>query len=371
MTKKSFKDSYRDKMSKSNKDKDLKAKRGKSWFTLEPLELDDDDREKIMYKAKKGQNQIDVLPFIAKTANSPRCAKGDVDYLLDVRVHRRVGPQRDDFLCLEEMYGKRCPICEQRRELMEDGESKDVYKKFYPQRRVMYNMFDLTAEGKKKVQLFEVSHNKMEKEIQEEAETYSDGELLIFFDPTDGMSVTFRGKEATFEGAEFIDIKKVSLEERDKQYKEDEILEKTYALDELLVIPTYEEVSNSFHATESDPDDEDDRPAKKAAKKEADDDEEEPEEKPTKKSATKKETDDDDDEEEKPAPKSKKTAEPEEDDEEDEPEEKPAKKSKGKASGDCPHGHEYGKDCDKHDECEDCNKWDECSDEFTRMKKKG
>jgi len=329
MTKKSFKDSYRDKMSKSNKDKDLKAKRGKSWFTLEPLELDDDDREKIMYKAKKGQNQIDVLPFIAKTANSPRCAKGDVDYLLDVRVHRRVGPQRDDFLCLEEMYGKRCPICEHRRELMEDGESKDVYKKFYPQRRVMYNMFDLTAEGKKKVQLFEVSHNKMEKEIQEEAETYSDGELLIFFDPTDGMSVTFRGKEATFEGAEFIDIKKVSLEERDKQYKEDEILEKTYALDELLVIPTYEEVSNSFHATESDPDDED---------------------------------------EEKPAPKSKKVAEPEDD---DESEEKPAKKSKGKASGDCPNGYEYGKDCDKHDECEDCNKWDECSDEFTRMKKKG
>lgn len=317
MAKKSYKDAFKDKMKKSNDEKDYGGNNAKQYLNLKDL-----DTDKIFFKPQKGKNLIDVIPFVAETDNSPRSKKGEVDYLLDVYVHRAVGPGKDNFLCLQKNYKQRCPICEHIDELKKEGEDEELIKELKPKRRVVYNVIDLNSESQK-IQLFETSHFKFEKEIQEEAETDEDGELVVFFDPEDGMSVSFKGIESTFNKKEFIEIKKVSLVEREDQYKES-IIEKAIALDTLLIIPSYEEVAAAFFGMESQTNDE--------------------EEKPDSKKSPKKIQVDDEDEEERP--------------------------SKNKKTNSCPYGHKFGADCDKHDECEDCDSWDKCTDEFDKLKKK-
>lgn len=351
MSKKSYKEAMKDRMKKSNEEKDYGS------TSRQYLNTKDLDSDKIFFKPVKGKNLIDVIPFIAATDNSPRCKKGEIDYLLDVYVHRSVGPGHDNFLCLQKNYKKPCPICEHVEELKKDGEDEELIKELKPKRRVVYNVIDLNAE-KQNIQLFETSHFKFEKEIQEEAETDEDGELVIFFDPEDGMSVSFKGVESSFNKKEFIEIKKVSLVDREDQYKES-IVEKAIALDSLLVIPTYDEVAAAFFGTET----EDDQPKKSKAKDE--DDGEDDDDRPIKKKKQPEPEDDDDDDE--PAPPKKSAKKKADDDDDDEEEEKPKSK---KSSGKCPHGHTFGKDCDKHDECEDCDEWDKCTDEFDKLKKK-
>lgn len=345
MAKKSYRDALKDKMKKSNEEKDFGGSNAKQYLNLKDL-----DTDKIFFKPQKGKNLIDVIPFIAETDNSPRCKKGEVDYLLDVYVHRAVGPGRDNFLCLQKNYKQRCPICEHIDELRKEGEDEELIKELRPKRRVVYNVIDLKSEGQK-IQLFETSHFKFEKEIQEEAETDEDGELVVFFDPEDGMSVSFKGVESTFNKKDFIEIKKVSLVDREDQYKES-IIDKAYALDTLLIIPSYEEVAAAFFGTgleEKDEDDDEPAPKRTSKKSQTEDDDDEDDDLPVKKSSKKKQS------------------EPEDDDDDDEEEEKPKSK---KSSNKCPHGHVFGKDCDKHDDCEDCEDWDKCEDEFNKLKKK-
>ena len=155
---------------------------------------------------------------------------------------------------------------------------------------------------------------------------------------------------------------------------------------------------------EDEEEEEEDEPKKgkgKAKKEEEDEDEDEDEEPEPKKGKGKKESkppveddEDDEDEDEEEAPKAKKgkgkakVEEEEEDDDEPEPE---PKKGKGKAKKEvdpddvpfdedstlkaakkaveskkesskekCPHGHTFGVDTDKFNECEDCKSWEDC-----------
>lgn len=333
MTKKSFKDDYKESMKQSHDTKDKGGVQGKRWYDLSKLE----DESIEMYKPKLKKNMLDVIPFEVQTNILPGLPKGKARHMVDVYVHRSVGPaKKDDFLCPEFNLKKKCPICEYFRELQEEGEDWDVLKKYRPQRRTMFNVIDLTAEGKKKIQLFEVSHNRFEKEIQEEAESNSDGESIVYFDPEDGKTVSFKGVEKTFNNREYIDIKNVSLEEREEQYKES-IIEKAYSLDKIIVIPTYQEIYDTFYAGGSI-------------------DEE-----------NKKEDEDDGDEDEKGKVQQMRKREKETEEKDDEDDEKPT--SKKTVKGKCTYGHVFGKDCDQHDECEDCDAWDECSDEHASLKK--
>lgn len=332
MTKKSFKDDYYESMKESHDTKDKGGSQGKKWFDLSKLDVDSTD---LMYKVKVKKNLVDVIPFEVQENVLPNLPKGKKRHIIDIWVHRGVGPgKRDDFMCLEYNLKQRCPICEHKHELEESGEDWEVTKKFRPQRRVMYNIIDLLAEGKKKIQLFEVSHNRFEKEIQDEAESGDDGELIVYFHPEEGKSISFKGVEKTFNSREYIDIKNISLEDREEQYKES-IVEKAFSLDQIIVVPTYQEIADSFYASgtieneKEENDDEDERKEVQQMRK------------------WKKETE-------------------EEDDSSDE-DEKPAGKKAVKSK--CSYGHIFGKDCDQHEECDDCDAWDECSDEHAKLKK--
>lgn len=323
---------------------DQHSEKDSGGFGQGVFDLSDVESEDLFFKPEVGENLIDIIPYEIKSDNHPKLSKGEFDYLLDVWIHKRIGPGEDSFVCLKKTFKKACPICEEAAQLAADGADEDAIDALKAKHRVFYNVINVNAK-KPKIQIFEQSHFKFEKELLEEAES-TDGELIVFSDPLDGYSVSFKGRKASFKGRDFIEIKKISLEERDDQYDED-IVDEAYSLDSLLIVPSYDEVRDALYGTgePSSP--------KKSKDKEEDDDEESP------RKGKASQPDDEDDE----PKKGKKKTVKKDDEEDDEP-----KKGKKKKGQECPHGHEFGKECDDHKECKKCDCWDECSDAFEENK---
>lgn len=347
------------------------------------------DGEVKFFSPEEGRNRINIIPYVIKSKNHPLVKKGEAnvgefDYVMDYCSHRGVGPAEQTVICLKGTYGRPCPICEQQALLRKQGKEKEA-NALKASRRVVYNVEDLKEPGVVKV--FETSHFLFEKELIEEARDDDEGGFIDFADVDEGKEIKFRATKVKKGDMEFMEYKSFSFDDRDKPIKE-KLLDSAISFDELLKVPTYEEVEKILYGDdEDDEDDEDEETTSKKSKKrsienEDDEDEGEPEEeeeeKPVKKSkssAKKPEPEpedddfddlDDEDEEpvKKPSKKSKKQ-EAEDDDEsglddfDDEEEEKPVKKASKKCS-DCPYGHAFGEDCDDFDDCDDCEIWDKC-----------
>lgn len=380
------------------------------------------DGDVEFFSPKEGRNRINIIPYTIKTKNHPLVRRGefeigDKDYVMDIYTHRGVGPSEASVICLKSTYGKPCPICEYAAQLKKQGK-EDEAGALKPSRRVFYNVQD--CKNPDKLLVFEASHFLFEKELIDEARDDEEGGFVDFADEESGKEIKFRCLKVSKGGYEFNEFKSFSFEDRDENIP-DELLESAISFDEIMNVPTYEEVekilhgedddddepatktknknreedegdedgeeyetpkkSKSKHVEDDDDEDEDDEPKKKPAKK-VEDDEDEEDEKPAKKPVKKQPVEDDDDEDEPVAkpkaksksvedddeddePKSKKTSKTEEDDEDgDDEDEKPAKKSSKKECGGdcpkCPFGHKFGVDTDDFDDCDDCDIWDKC-----------
>ena len=341
------------------------------------------DGEIKFFSPAEGKHRINIIPYVIKTKNHPLVKSGEAeigekDYVLDFYAHRGVGPAEKTVLCLKNTYGKPCPICEQAAALRKAGKEKEA-NALKPSRRVVYNIEDLKEPGVLKV--FETSHYLFEKELIEEARDDDEGGFIDFADEDEGMEIKFRASKVTKNGMEFIEFKSFGFEDRDEKLDE-KLLEDAISFDELLTVPTYEEVEKILYGDDEE-DDEDDEPKSKKSKKsksydeedDEDEDDEDDEEPAPKKSSKKSKSDDDDEDEEdeqedeEPAPKksskksSKKSKSDEEDDDESDEDEDDESKPKAKCGGNCekcPHGHKFGEDCDDFDECDDCDLWPKC-----------
>lgn len=383
------------------------------------------DGEVEFFSPKEGRNRINIIPYTIKTKNHPLVKRGefeigDKDYVMDIYTHRGVGPSEASVICLKSTYGKPCPICEYAAQLKKQGK-EDEAGALKPSRRVFYNVQD--CKNPDKLMVFETSHYLFEKELIDEARDDEEGGFVDFADEESGKEIKFRCSKVSKGGYEFNEFKSFSFEDRDENIP-DELLESAISFDEIMNVPTYEEVEKILYGEDDDDedddepatktknknreededdeeyeapkkskskhveddededdepkkkpskkveeddedDDEDEKPAKKPVKKqpvEEDDDEDEPVAKPKAKS---KSVEDNDDEDEDDEPKSKKKSKTEDDDEDgDDEDEKPAKKSsKKECAGDCekcPFGHKFGVDTDDFDDCDDCDIWDKC-----------
>ena len=309
------------------------------------------EQDVSFYSATEGRNRINIIPYEIKTKNHPLVKRGefeigDKDYVMDVFVHRGIGPSEASVICLKQTYGKPCPVCEQQALLKKQGK-EDEAAALKASRRVFYNVEDLKEPGKLKV--FETSHFLFEKELIDEARDDEDGGFVDFADEEDGKEIKFRCSKVKKGNFEFNEFKSFSFEDRDEPISDD-LLESAISFDEIMNVPTYEEAQKILFGDDEDDDtDEDDEPVKKPAKKHhvEEDDEDEIEDEPVKKTTHKP---------------SKKEPEPEieDDEDDDEVEEKPSKKSCKGNCGECPFGHTFGKDADEYDDCDECDKWDKC-----------
>lgn len=335
------------------------------------------DGEVQFFSPAEGRNRINIIPYIIKSKNHPLVKKGefeigDKDYVMDVFVHRGVGPSEATVLCLKNTYGKPCPICEQSAILRKQGK-EDEAGALKPSRRVFYNVQDLKNPDTLKV--FEASHYLFEKELIDEARDDDEGGFVDFADEEAGKEIKFRCSKVTKGKLEFNEFKSFSFEDRDDNIP-DELLEKAISFDEIMNVPTYEEVEKILYGRDEDDEQDDEETEKKSSKKTTVNDDDEQEEPEPKKTTKKKvvvdedEDEDEDDDNESPAKKSAKKSKQVEDEEDDEYEDeysgkeesvkKSSKKDCGGDCGKCPFGHVFGKDADDFDDCDDCDVWDKC-----------
>ena len=281
------------------------------------------DREISFFSPADGRNRINIIPYEIKTKNHPLVKRGefevgDLDYVLDFFVHRSVGPTESNVVCLKNTFGKPCPICEQSALFRKQGKEQEA-NELKASRRVIYNVQDLKEPDKIKV--FETSHYLFEKELIDESRD-EEGGFVDFADPTDGKEIKFRCQEVQKGAMKFKEYKSFSFEDRDEEI-DDDLLEQAISFDEVLRVPTYEEVQKILFGEEDDDEDYESPKKKKVVEETEDDEDYEP-------------------------PKKKKII------EDEEVEEKTKKTSK------CPFGYNFGEDCDCYNACDDCDKWDSC-----------
>lgn len=195
------------------------------------------------WKAGEGKHKIDILPFVVGKKH-PTLKKGEYDYKMDVWVHSNIGVDNAQYLCLHKMFDQDCPICNYRAQLQQEGEDdKDKIKALQPKHNCLYNIicYDSNEQEKKGIQLWLINAWNMEDRLQELADDES-GERVLFPDPSEGKRISFK---RTGTGATNTRYTAHAFVDRDYKITE-KLLDKTFTLDECIVIPTEAEVEKAF-----------------------------------------------------------------------------------------------------------------------------
>jgi len=206
------------------------------------------------WSCKEGKHLIDIIPWIAgDNFPNPKVKPGAFVYHLDVFIHRNIGPTDSQFLCLASNFQKRCPICEKLKELRLASAEKELIDAVRPKRRTVYNIvcLDTSMEEEKGVQVWELAHFFMEQKLASLAERPRTGGFVGFADPDTGKSISFERKGSGFENTQFLGHQFV---DREGYIIPDALLEQAVPLEEFLVIPTYDELYESFYNKKPAPD---------------------------------------------------------------------------------------------------------------------
>lgn len=321
-----------------------------------------------LIKLEKKTYDFDILPFeIKKKRTVPDTVKREMDFdkgeiwwHRSIFVHRNVGPDKKYILC-PRTVGKPCPICEDRKVLMEDWDSneKTIYA-LKPQHKDLIYVIDRDNE-KEGIGIIEHSYANFREVIEKELREQDKDEYYDFFQLEDGYTLRIRVIEDTYEKNTFYKADRIDFEKR-TNYKES-VLDETIEFDDLLIILPYEKIQKIHLGL----DDEEDQ-----------EEEKEPEKAPEKETRTSRRPEPEPEPEPEKSTRSSRRAEPEPDPE-PEPEKEPEKETRSrrgreekKSDSECPFNHDFGAECDKHDDCPDCPKetWEKCADRFDELKAK-
>lgn len=277
-----------------------------------------------MFSIKKpGIYRIDILPYEVGKGN-PWCDEGDLHYERSYWNHRDIGPNGDSYVCLAKTYDKKCPICEERVRMAKDPDSDpDVVKDLKPKERQLFNVIDL-AEKEKGVQLWDISYYLFGKQLESAIKMGDDGEYDLFADLEQGMTLKLNVEEKKMGTNSFSEVTAIEFKARKTPY-DDDILEQTHCLDELLKETPYDKLKATFlqidEDSNEDEDDDDEEETSKSKKKSK-----------TKPASKKKPAEDDDEDEDDDGDEELDEEDDEDDDDDDDEddgdEEKPAKKGK-------------------------------------------
>lgn len=197
------------------------------------------------FKCKTDDHELYMVPYVVGKQH-PRLPEGKMDFILNVFVHRGIGVNEDSYICLNRTFRGKCPICEYQAELREsDNADDEEIKALNPTKRSIYNIvcLDTPKEEEKGVQVFDVSHWLFTIPLEELAHKKKGGGEVAYADIDEGKVISFR-KKGEKRSTEF-----TAFEFKDRPEIPDEILDAAVCLDELLYIPTYEEVYAAFWET--------------------------------------------------------------------------------------------------------------------------
>ena len=197
-----------------------------------------------VFKVNDGDNLIRIVPA---TWEDPK------HFGLDIFVHWSVGPDKESYLCLKEMKGEPCPLCEERARAIKNGED-DYAKELAPKKRVLIYLIDRDHE-KEGVQAWSMPWG-VDRDINSLIVDRS-GEVLCIDDPDNGYDIEFK-KKGTGIKTEYIGLQ---IARRESDIGDDEWLEfaQDNPLPSILKYFSYDHISDAFGgvSTKSKKDDDD------------------------------------------------------------------------------------------------------------------
>lgn len=198
------------------------------------------------FKCGEGDHSLDFVPYLAGK-HDPHVKEGNRQYCLDLWIHRKVGVSEDDFVCLKRNGWGECPICDYQAHLKKEGETDEaIIKSLNPTRRCIYNVWchDTPKEEAKGVQIWDVSQYAFDSLLSEQAKKKKGGGYIYFSnsDAEEGKTVSFRRTGMGPTNTKYVAF---SFEDRESALP-DEIIDQSQCLDDLIHIPSYDEVYEAF-----------------------------------------------------------------------------------------------------------------------------
>jgi len=206
-----------------------------------------EDLQVPLWKISAGEHLIDIVPYLIGEGNpNPKVKPGEIGYVLTLFVHNGVGVNENQYVCLARNYQKPCPVCEHQLKLKNAGEDEDTLKSLNPTRRCIYNIlvYDDQKEEDKGIQVMMVAHYFMERHLLELSKSPRSGGKINFtaYDKT-GKSISFKREGAGAKNTQYLGHKFV-----DRDYEiPDALLDSSLCLEEIVNIPSYEEVYEALH----------------------------------------------------------------------------------------------------------------------------
>jgi len=199
------------------------------------------------------KHKIDILDYDVGERNTHGLPAGEPDYWGDYWCHKDVGAKKVRVVCMQRTFGEPCAICEDRKALADKVGYEDArVKTMKAIRYTVYNVivYDTPEDERKGVQIWIVPYKFFQQFL---IDMLPEGGGVASFAGEFGKRIEFykRGKtEVSFSGH--------NLVERPRPIPE-ELLQKSYCLEDLVHIPTYEEVRDlHYNKVVADPGDNDD-----------------------------------------------------------------------------------------------------------------
>lgn len=308
------------------------------------------------FQPKEEENALDFVPYEVTMQGLSHAQPGDLWYQKSFFVHRDVGAERKTHIC-PSTVGRRCPICEEyniKRQEPSTPENDKIVQALKPKARQLFNVIDLDDE-KKGVQLWDVPDfffgTRLTKDLDRTEIKHP--EYADFANLQSGMTLIVTMEKAQFKadakrggsgGKVNYTASRIDFEKR-KPYNDD-ILKEAADLDQVLIIPSYDELQRKFLGVEEE---EEAAPTHEPERGSRSHREPEPEEDPSRRSRRQAP-------EPEPATRSRRSREPE-----PEPESAPNQCPSPKGT--------FGVDIDRMSECNRCPIWGECREEADRLEK--
>ena len=200
----------------------------------------------------------DILPY--EVTDSPHANAGDVKWVRQYYVHRRIGSAGDDYVCLKKELKQPCPVCEYVSKLAQTpGIEKDTVNAFRPKQRQLFNVYDYNKPDDGFL-VFELSYHLFGKMLNNKVSGADPDDPLearyrLFASPDEGMTVKTAWSEESFQGNKYYEASSIEFRERTEQWDYDEVLDGTHDLDRLPLITPYEELKAILHDDDGVPDD--------------------------------------------------------------------------------------------------------------------
>jgi len=235
----------------------------------------------VLYSPVPGQKEsIDIIPYIVSDPKHPDAnaeagiaGVGDLWYKRPYKTHRQVGVNNETVVCLAS-FGKKCPICEYKKQRTKEGAEKDELKGYNTSNRNLYVIIPIGVKKREEeIHIFDFSQFNFQDLLNEELEENEDNE--IFPDIEEGLTLAVRWAEEVFEKNKYAKAGRIDFNKRKSAYDES-ILDDVPDLDKVLKQLTYDELSAKFFEMEG-VEDVDDAPKRKTKSKIVEEEEEEDE----------------------------------------------------------------------------------------------